>query len=50
MPRGYTQGREVEVICLDLGSLGDAIAQPDKEVDDVVNNHLGWMQVAPLER
>jgi hypothetical protein len=50
MPRRYPQGREVEVIGLDLGPLGDAIAQADEEVDYVVYHHLGWMQVATVER
>ena len=50
MPRRYPQGREVIVVGLDLGPLGDAIAQADEEVDDVVYDHLRRMQVAPLER
>src|SRR5687767_11567862 len=50
MPRRYPQGREVVVVGLDLGSLGDAIAQADEEVDDVVYNHLGRMQVALRKR
>jgi hypothetical protein len=50
MPRRYTQGREVEVVGLDLGPLGYTIAQADEEVDDVVDHHLGRMQMAPRER
>src|SRR5688572_6724007 len=50
MPWRYPQGREVEVVGLDLGSLGDAIAQADEEVDDVGYHYLGRMQVTPLKR
>src|SRR5919112_5855621 len=50
MPRRYPQGREVVVVGLDLGPLGDPIAQADEEVDDVVDHHQGWMQMAPRER
>src|SRR3712207_837491 len=50
MTRRYPQGREVEVVGLDLGPLGDTIAQADEEVDDVVYHHLGRMQMAPRKR
>ena len=50
MSRRYPEGREVVVVGLDLGPLGDAIAQADEEVDDFVYHHLGRMQVAPLKR
>src|SRR5215212_210383 len=49
MPRRYPQSREVEVIGLNLRPLGDAIAQADEEVDDVVYYYLGWVQVTPLK-
>ena len=50
MPRRYPQGREVEVIGLDFGSLGDAIAQADEEVHHVVDDPLRGVQVSPRYR